>query len=677
MAGIRTSVLLTSILLIVDVTVRVSFLNNHRFSSRGFRHDIQGLRAFAVIAVVLFHADLGMHGGFIGVDVFFVISGFVITTVLLREQERNGRVRWRHFFVRRIKRLGPALAVVTVFTGLASLLLLSPLGPQQNAINTGIGATLLAANAVILAISGGYFDQPAETNPLLNTWSLSVEEQFYIGFPLIWLTATIVMRNKAFTTRLGLIVTFMVVASFTLMMLWRAGLQFPGADSLLGFYGPLSRTWEFGVGALIATVPRRLIEGVPNRASNFLSALALGIVVVSVAAIGEEIPWPSLWTSLPVLATGVLLALGGNQSGLVDRALSMKWVAAIGDRSYSIYLWHWPLIVFASALWPTSTIAKPLAIILSLIPALLSFRYVEQPIRSRDITEVKPTVNLVIGVTVIPLIVLLGARHITESYLEPRLRGGQVEAYYSGDLGGKPYRDRLNMYFECASDFIEIIAVDSRLTCHQSRPNQPVDIAILGDSHALRLFPGVAANAPTKTVGYFSHGGLPPERSASETMARIIDYVVSIDSAETVIISAWWNLYSLDEAGLRDTINRLTARGKTVFLFDDVPDFTFDAFRCKYGVGGLVRMKPVCEEISTRNDALREIYFPILTDVAASSKNVHLVSIYDYFCDSNVCRMSREENILYQDRHHLNFNGSEYVIKSSLEDYPAFSEALR
>lgn len=618
-----------------------------------------------------------MRGGFIGVDVFFVISGFVITTVLLREHERNGRVRWRHFFVRRIKRLGPALAVVTVFTGLASLLLLSPLGPQQNAIDTGIGATLLAANAVILAISGGYFDQPAETNPLLNMWSLSVEEQFYIGFPLIWLTATIVMRNKAFTTRIGLLVSFMVVASFALMMLWRAGLQFPGADSLLGFYGPLSRAWEFGVGALIATVPRELVERIPNRASNSLSALSLGIVVVSVAAIGEEIPWPSLWTSLPVLATGALLALGGNQSGLVDRALSMKWVAAIGDRSYSIYLWHWPLIVFASALWPTSPIAKPLAAILSLIPALLSFRFVEQPIRSHNITEAKPIVNLVIGVTVIPLIVLLGAKLVSESYLEPRLRDGQVEAYYSGDLGGKPYRDRLNEYFECATDFNEIIAEDPRLTCHQSRPNQPVEIAILGDSHALRLFPGVATNAPTKTVGYFSHGGMPPERSASETMARIIDYVISLDSAETVIISAWWNLYSLDEAGLRDTINRLTARGKTVFLFDDVPDFTFDAFRCKYGVGGLVRMKPVCEEISTRNDALREIYLPILTDIAASSKKVHLVNIYDYFCDSNVCRMSREENILFQDRHHLNFNGSEYVIKRSLEDYPAFSAALR
>lgn len=658
------------------VEERVSDLNSRRLSSIGFRLDIQGLRALAVLAVVLFHAGIGLPGGFIGVDVFFVISGFVITTVLLREHERNGRVRWRHFFVRRIKRLGPALAVVTVFTGLASLLLLSPLGPQQNAIDTGIGATLLTANAVILAISGGYFDEPAETNPLLNMWSLSVEEQFYIGFPLIWLIATIVMRNKAFTTRLGLLVTLMVVASFTLMMLWRGGLQFPGADSLLGFYGPLSRAWEFGVGALVAMIPKRLIDRIPHRARYFSLVLSLAFVVASFVWIGDETPWPSIWTALPVLATGALLALGGNQRDFVSRALSARWIAAIGDRSYSIYLWHWPLIVFASAVWPTSQIVKPAAAILSLVPALLSFRFVEQPIRTRDIAGVKPTVNLLIGVTLIPLLVLLGARHVTNSYLEPRLTSGNVEEYYSGDLGGDSYQAQLDQYFECSSDFVEIIVADPRLSCHQSKQNQPVEIAIIGDSHALRLFLGTANNARAQNVSYFSHGGMPPERSASATMREIIDYVVSLDSATTVIISAWWNLYDINEAAIQDTVNQLTERGKTVFLFDDVPDFTFDAFRCKYGVGGLVRMNPVCEETSLRNDELREIYLPILTNIAASSTKVHLVSIYNYFCDASVCRMNRGEKLLYQDRHHLNANGSEYVIERALDDYPAFSSAL-
>ena len=149
------------------------------------RPDIQGLRAIAVVMVVAFHAGLPVPGGFVGVDVFFVISGFVITTMLQREWVSSGRIRFRQFYLKRFKRLTPALALLVSITLIASAVVLSPLGPQEIAAKTGIGAMLLSANFVIARSTGGYFDPAAATNPLLNTWSLSVEEQFYLVFPAV------------------------------------------------------------------------------------------------------------------------------------------------------------------------------------------------------------------------------------------------------------------------------------------------------------------------------------------------------------------------------------------------------------------------------------------------------------------------------------------------------------
>lgn len=149
------------------------------------RPDIQGLRAVAVLMVVAFHAGLPVPGGFVGVDVFFVISGFVITAMLHREWHQTGRIRFGRFYLRRFKRLTPALALVVAVTMVISIVVLSPFGPQQTAAKTAFGAMLLAANFVIARTTGGYFDAPAEANPLLNTWSLPVEEQFYLVFPAL------------------------------------------------------------------------------------------------------------------------------------------------------------------------------------------------------------------------------------------------------------------------------------------------------------------------------------------------------------------------------------------------------------------------------------------------------------------------------------------------------------
>ena len=641
-----------------------------------FRSDVQGLRAVAVGAVVMFHAGLAIPGGFAGVDVFFVISGFVITSVLFRESMLTNGIQWKKFFLKRIKRLGPALALMLTAVLISSLFLLSPLGLQQNTAITAIGATLLSANVVILAISGGYFDQPAETNPLLNTWSLSVEEQFYVFFPLVWVLAVLGNKELQLRFRLTIFISTLSVTSFGLMLMWSQGLNFPGSDSLLGFYGTVSRAWEFGIGALIALIPRRFLSKIRESWSQVLSASGLALVIVSVTVLKSTETWPSLWTLIPTLGTAIIIAAGSGEQTLVGKVLGSRPMSLLGDYSYSIYLWHWPFIVFAKLLWPNSVLAPLYAAIASLVPAILSYYFLEQPLRKRKLNGRKQVAIMLVVITAIPLTTAVAVKAVADHFLAPRLSNGEVQQFFDGDLGGDEYNNALENFFSCSEEFVDIISVDSRLTCHQSGKGSPVDVAILGDSHAKRLFLGVAETAPNKNIAYYSHGGLQPTRDASPTMAAMIDYVAGNQEIETVIIAAWWNFYDLDLAGLRKTVDSLVVSGKQVFVIDGFPDFTFDAFRCKYGLGGLIRMNPVCDEHPERNNQLRRVYLPLLEELASERDQVHLVNTYDYFCDEKKCSMVVGGELMFQDGNHLNQSGSIFAISNAVHDDQEFLRAL-
>jgi peptidoglycan/LPS O-acetylase OafA/YrhL len=401
----------------VDLRPPVAPTSVERPSTR--RADIQGLRAIAVLLVVAFHAKLPVPGGFVGVDVFFVISGFVITAMLMREWATNSRISFRRFYLRRFLRLTPALALTVAVVALVSILLQNPFGAQQTTARTGLGAMLLAANFVIAHAAGDYFATDTTTNPLLNTWSLSVEEQFYLIFPAVlafgWTTfGTLKVHARRRLEPVVIIVLAIALGSFALSVLWTYGSPFAsgltaffGGPESFAFYSPFTRAWEFAVGALLALLLTRLPHP-SSAAARLIGLTGATLIVVAALTIRDTMAFPGMLALVPVAGTAMVIWAGSWSTVGVNRALAIRPMVAIGDASYSWYLWHWPVIVFAALLFPRQPEVLIAAALLSLVPAILSYRFLEQPIRRLRPKTRPRTVAVIVTTVGIPLAVCAG-----------------------------------------------------------------------------------------------------------------------------------------------------------------------------------------------------------------------------------------------------------------------------
>ncbi len=334
-----------------------------------YRPEIDGLRAVAVLAVLLFHAGVpGFAGGYVGVDVFFVISGYLITSILMLDLER-GRFSIVRFYERRARRLLPALLAVLAFvTALAWLLLLPE---KREAFSEALLAVALFCSNVYFWRQSNYFAPVAEENPLLHTWSLAVEEQFYLFFPLVLLLLW--PLGRAWITRAVAAASLVSIATAEL-----ASTAHPAAN----FFLIPSRAWELGAGALVALTLGLRSPGASRRA-DAAAALGMAMVVVSVFMFDDRTPFPSLLAVLPVGGT-VLIIVGAQPRGGIGRLLSSAPVVHVGLISYSLYLWHQPLLAFAR-LTSDGEVAAPMvaaALLASLVLAELSWRFVEQPFRA-------------------------------------------------------------------------------------------------------------------------------------------------------------------------------------------------------------------------------------------------------------------------------------------------------
>ena len=362
-----------------------------------------------MLLVVLYHAGVPLSGGFIGVDVFFAISGFVITSMLLSELTSSNRINLPRFYLRRIKRLLPALAVMlTVVAALGTLA--SPLGAQRIGALTGMWASVFGANFYLYTLHTGYFDVSTSLDPLLHTWTLAVEEQFYLVFPAVllvgWYLGSKLRRSRGIAI---LLIAQLSLGSFVLASKYSSGLRLGGvaAPERLGFYGSPSRAWEFGVGCLLALVIP-VLPRLPLLAGSALGTVGVVLLAFGAVAIHGGASFSAGAALLPVGGTCALLLAGTASHNTVSRLLAVRPAVWIGDLSYSWYLWHWPLIVFALALWPGVGWAAPAAAALALLVAHASYRYVENPVRYRLQIKGRSAVVLVGVCIVIPVAAAAG-----------------------------------------------------------------------------------------------------------------------------------------------------------------------------------------------------------------------------------------------------------------------------
>ncbi|MFF3594532.1 acyltransferase family protein [Kitasatospora indigofera] len=383
----------------------------------GFRPDIEGLRAVAVLAVLAFHASVpGLAGGFVGVDVFFVISGYLITGLLVREAIGTGRIRLGEFFSRRARRLLPSAAVVLAAVALAGAWLTVPLRRTDLEYDV-LAAALSAANWRFVAQQTDYLAAGREQSPLLHFWSLAVEEQFYLLWaPLLAVTvllvARAVRRGRAVRAAVTAVTALLTLGSFALSLHWTHG------SVSLAYLGTPSRAWQFGVGALLALLPWHRLRGPrPLRLlSGWAGAAAIGWCVLRYHA---GTPYPGYAALVPTLGAAAVILAGTPDAGGADpvrgglgvgRLLSGRAPRAVGRLSYNLYLWHWPVLVLAEARlgtlgWP----ARAGLTLAAALPAAAALRWIEQPLRrNRTIAEL-PRRGLSLGVAavVVPVVLAL------------------------------------------------------------------------------------------------------------------------------------------------------------------------------------------------------------------------------------------------------------------------------
>ena len=652
------------------------------------RLDIQGLRAIAVLFVVVYHAGLPLPGGFVGVDIFFVISGFVITLMLHREWLTTGRVDLGRFYWRRFKRLTPALALVVVVTVLLSALLLSPLGPQQNAALTGLGAMGLVANFVIASTTNGYFDVAAETNPLLNSWSLSVEEQFYVFFPAVLIFGWYLARRQSWL-RLSPLVIVSVVGILSFGTISFGPLQsivarvsdqiFDDFQLLLGFFSPITRIWEFAAGALLALVlMRRSLRSI--RLGSALGITGLVMLVASAFMIDAARPFPSTWTLLPVGGTVLLLIAGTDEASPVSRLLAVPPLAKIGDWSYSIYLWHWPFIVFAVRLWPANDLAPIAATLVAMLPAIASYYWLERPLRAIEIQQGKAKAAFVGAVIVSPVLVCLGVLLMAERLWVTRYEAGLAPTFVDGSvLRDRNLDDLTGASFSCSNPTLRDMSVtwSETSSCLQSRPESAVDIALIGDSHASQLFYGFATTIPASNVATYALASTLPTYTDAR-MGLIIDEVADDPAITTVVVNAFWSDYEnfMSAAELLVTIQRLTDAGKNVYILNDVPTFAFPATDCIYGLSPLLQINRCTQDVSGIRKTI-SAYELTLQEVVDQVPGAKLLDSARYLCGNQECDMTREGKLLYRDNNHLTRQGSQFVVDRLLDNYPDFARDLR
>ncbi|MEU7905020.1 SGNH hydrolase domain-containing protein [Actinoplanes sp. NPDC049118] len=655
-----------------------------------FRPDIEGLRAVAILTVLSFHAGVPFFaGGYVGVDVFFVVSGFLITGLLLARVTAHGTFSLADFYARRARRILPAAGVVLAATAAACWFLLPPLGRADVAYDL-IFAAVSAANWRFVADRTDYLAAHAEPSPVLHFWSLAVEEQFYLGWaPLVLLIAVLARRcGRAALPGIAIAVCVVTAGSFALSLRWTA------ASAPLAYLGSPSRAWQFGVGAAAALAAPYLARMLSGRGAAGARAVigwaGLAAIGWATATFDGLTGYPGTAALVPTLGAAAIVLAGhraddrspsGAEAG---RLLATSPARTVGRLSYAWYLWHWPVLVLAQArLGELDPPARLALVVAAGLAAALTTRLVERPLRFSLVVAARPRRGLAVGATsvAVPLVaaLLLGSGAIRGLEADARRSAGPAPpgaasgpwllaapgpAGQAGPVRPAPARARVD-YPPIAGCEVPPQATTSP-ACRYGPPGARDRIVLIGDSHAGQWFAGVFALASRRgwAVEVLVKQGCPLPRltvrspqlgrayTECDVWRRHALARLAAGPRPRLIVAASLNRYPAGARALGrgwdDTLDRLVATGAPVAYLRDTPTLGRDVPTCVSGALESWRRCSVAREAALPRDALAERL------ARGRRPGVSVVDVTGALCPSGPrCPAVREGVLLYRDGAHL------------------------
>lgn len=631
-----------------------------------FRPDLQGLRALAIVLVVLGHAGFtGFRGGFIGVDVFFVLSGYLISGLLLRERMASGRIAFAAFVARRLQRLLPALLAMLVGVMVLAALLLSGYEFVQQTGSAPFAASW-TSNLYFAFTTFDYFAELKQRDLFLHTWSLGVEEQFYLAWP--WLTLLV----YAVATRAGTIhrrrhllalCVLVLLPSLALSLFWSAG------QSLWAFYLTPARVWQFALGALVFIWTD--IDCPPQTAIRRDSTLqwlmpwfGLMLIVGSAVALHPGLVYPGYWALLPSIGAALIILAGAHStSHPLTKMLGRRGAVWLGDRSYSLYLWHWPILMLGFA-WglETDRVAVIALVGLSVLLSMASYRWVELPLWKGRFRR-QPTWRT-IG-SGVGAIVLVAATSVQLDHLN------RSDESYAARVSSIARDDFPPIYRnDCDSWYRDAVLKP----CVAGNPAGARTVVLLGDSvgtHWYSVLPATFAPDEWRIIvltksacamvdedfSYDLAGGI--YQVCRDWREAALDYLQQIQPDIVFVGSA--STYAFDDSqwvqGSRRVFERLASAADAVVVIAGTPLLTFDGPGCVERrelarTGHSQQAAPLCRESIAGKPAQKVV--PLLAQATAPLERVHLLDLNDLVCPQGMCAARcATGTIVYRDQRHL------------------------
>lgn len=643
-----------------------------------YRADIDGLRALAVMPVVLFHANVpGFGGGFVGVDIFFVISGFLITSIIA-EEITQGRFSIVAFYERRIRRIFPALFAVLLVSSILAIWLLLP--NQFDAYSRSVLGTAFFASNIVFWRETGYFAAPASEKPLLHTWSLAVEEQFYVFLPLLllfiyhWLNA-----------KWTVWIVLLTILSFALSI-WGVAVK-PSAT----FYLAPTRAWELLLGSILALGAIPTLRSRPLMEALFLvgaGSIAWGIFGLSVVS-----PFPGLNALFPCIGAALVIYSGQNTSLYSNWFLRSKPFVFVGFISYSLYLWHWPLLVFGQIwnVYELTSFQTTAIVSLSFLAATLSWKYVESPFRKRGAVLARKGLFSTAFAAICVLLIFGTYGVVTHGWPE-RVPAKSVEiAKFT-----KSHNPRRN---EC----LLFPGNPVMQPCIYGASVQPA-YAVWGDSHADATIHAIGnvAKAKGQSVLFLGSASCPPfigvriqKYDCLSTNVAFYERIVQSDHIKTVILVARYAVYvqgraralgpaerseissvyitdvngaapdlegrlNLFSTALEKTVNELLSAGKKIVLVYPIPEVGYDV---PVTLAQIVIKGQPPESFTRTIDHFWErqrSIFKMLDNLGQSQQVLRLYP-HKQLCNAERCITYSDGNPLYRDDDHLSLAGAEFI----------------